>query len=386
VRGNGGLHAFPVAAFTTTPPTKPEEAQALSAKNSKGEKALFRAPVRTEAQATNCTAHVFHQIPGQNRIFMAWYSQGTQVIDFTENADGTIDFKNAAWFIPENANEWVSQVFKVQRNADGTWTYWGVTGDFALGDNGRNAMDIYKVTLPAPPTPKGGEPRGTPQYPVSPLQGVESEVARSNPPACARTTAFDRIDLTTRGRRLDFKVQRRGSARIRLDVFRVTRGSRVVREQVADTTRKGNSFSFSLGKALRPGYYVARLRTATQGQTSDVRHFGLRLTRKGFARQASIQEHVSCQLIEEAELGRPVFGGTTNEALGISFKTNDHAKVSVEIRRAGKVVKRFAAKSYLGKKLHRLQFKARARGLYTVIIKATAGGRSHTTALGARRI
>ena len=44
---------------------------------------------------------------------MAWYSQGTQVVDFTENADGTIDFKTAGYFIPENANEWVSHVFKV---------------------------------------------------------------------------------------------------------------------------------------------------------------------------------------------------------------------------------------------------------------------------------
>ena len=49
-------------------------------------KAIYRAPVRTEPQATLCTAHVFQQIPGQNRIFMGWYSQGTQVVDFTENA------------------------------------------------------------------------------------------------------------------------------------------------------------------------------------------------------------------------------------------------------------------------------------------------------------
>ena len=44
---------------------------------------------------------------------MAWYSQGTQVVDFTENADGTIDFERAGYFVPENANEWISHVFKV---------------------------------------------------------------------------------------------------------------------------------------------------------------------------------------------------------------------------------------------------------------------------------
>ena len=96
---------------------------------------------------------------------MAWYSQGTQVVDFTENADGTIDFKSAGFFIPENANQWTSHVFKVQQNKDGTFTYWGATGDFALGDAGRNAVDIYKVTLPAPPKPRF-DPASTPGQPA----------------------------------------------------------------------------------------------------------------------------------------------------------------------------------------------------------------------------
>ena len=48
---------------------------------------------------------------------MGWYSQGTQVVDFTENEDGTISFKEAGWFTPENANTWTSHVFKAQRNA-----------------------------------------------------------------------------------------------------------------------------------------------------------------------------------------------------------------------------------------------------------------------------
>jgi hypothetical protein len=66
-----------------------------------------------------CTAHVFQQIPNQNRIFMGWYSQGTQVVDFVEHKDGTIEFKQAGWFIPEDANTWVSHVFKKERTEDG---------------------------------------------------------------------------------------------------------------------------------------------------------------------------------------------------------------------------------------------------------------------------
>jgi hypothetical protein len=154
--GNGGVHAYDVSKLKATMPATVLDAWKPYARTSAGKKAIYRAQVRTKPQATVCTAHVMHQIPGQNRIFMAWYSQGTQVIDFTENSDGTLDFKEAGWFIPANANEWVSAVFKVQRNANGTFTYYGATGDFNLGEAGRNTIDIYQVTLPAPPRPRTG--------------------------------------------------------------------------------------------------------------------------------------------------------------------------------------------------------------------------------------
>jgi hypothetical protein len=158
---NGGLHAYAVDRLQASTPTgaTPEERAAKAfeayARDSQGGKAIFRAPIKTEPKGSFCTAHVFQQIPGQNRIFMGWYSQGTQVVDFTENRDGTLDFQHAGWFIPEGANEWVSAIFKVQDNADGTFTYYGATGDGIVGDAGRNAMDVYKVTLPAPPAPAG---------------------------------------------------------------------------------------------------------------------------------------------------------------------------------------------------------------------------------------
>jgi len=149
------VHAYDVSKLQTTMPSSPEEAWEPYARTSSGDKAIYRAPVRTKAQATVCTAHVMHQIPGQNRIFMGWYSQGTQVIDFYENANGTLTFHQVGWFLPANANTWVSHVFKVQPNPNGTYTYWGATGDFNFGERGRSAIDIYKVTLPAPPPPGG---------------------------------------------------------------------------------------------------------------------------------------------------------------------------------------------------------------------------------------
>jgi hypothetical protein len=154
-QGNGGLHAYAVSRLDRVPttPKSPEEAFDAYARTPEGDKAIYRAEVRTQPEATFCTAHVFQQIPGQNRIFMGWYTQGTQVVDFIEHKDGTFEFKEAGWFIPENANTWVSHVFKVEKNDDGTFTYWGATGDFFFGTAGRSAVDIYRVTLPAPPKP-----------------------------------------------------------------------------------------------------------------------------------------------------------------------------------------------------------------------------------------
>jgi hypothetical protein len=148
--GNGGIHAYRMDRLLLRSPSTAEAAWTSYARTSSGAKAIYRAPIHTGPQVDVCTSHVFHQIPGQNRIFMGWYSQGTQVVDFVETKKGTIDFKEAAYFIPANANQWVSAVFKMKKNVDGTFTYWGATGDFNLGTAGRNAIDIWKVTLPAP--------------------------------------------------------------------------------------------------------------------------------------------------------------------------------------------------------------------------------------------
>jgi hypothetical protein len=151
IDGNGGVHFYKTSSLSTTHPASAEEAQKAYAKTPGGELAIYRAAIRTKAQATVCTSHVFQQIPGENRIFMGWYSQGTQVFDFVEEANGRIRFAEAGFFIPDNANTWVSHIFKTEKNKDGTTTYYGATGDFNLGEAGRNSIDVYKVTLPPAP-------------------------------------------------------------------------------------------------------------------------------------------------------------------------------------------------------------------------------------------
>ncbi len=117
---------------------------------------------------------------------MAWYSQGTHVIDFLERPDGTIELKEVGYFIPENANQWVSAVFRTEQNSDGTFTYHGATGDFNLGEAGRNAMDIYQVTLPPAPSPGPGLGSRRPATPVSRAAAAAAGPA-SRPGSSART-------------------------------------------------------------------------------------------------------------------------------------------------------------------------------------------------------
>ena len=82
------------------------------------------------------------QVPGQTRIVMGWYSQGTQVIDYVElPGAASCSSSRTAYGIPGNANQWVSHVFSSKKNDDGTFTYYGATGDRAVG-GGRNAIDI----------------------------------------------------------------------------------------------------------------------------------------------------------------------------------------------------------------------------------------------------
>jgi hypothetical protein len=156
--GNGGIHAYRVNKLLPSSPSGDNATAAAAAHTSyartpTGGKAIYRVMPRTGLELTTCTAHVFQQIPGQNRIFMGWYTQGTQVVDFVEHRNGTVEFKDAGFFIPTNANTWTSAVFKMEKNANGTFTYWGATGDFVIA-KGRNAVDIWKVTLPPPPRPR----------------------------------------------------------------------------------------------------------------------------------------------------------------------------------------------------------------------------------------
>ena len=379
--GNGGLHAYRPGALRAATPGSADEAFDAYARSSQGGKAIYRAPIRTQPQASLCTAHVFQQIPGQNRIFMGWYSQGTQVVDFTENPDGTIDFKEAGYFIPVNANTWVSHVFKAQRNQDGSFTYWGATGDFNLGAQGRAAIDVYKVTLPAAPDPQGGT--GTQGAPALASAGGER---------CATVAGFRRVGVKPRRRGLRMSFTRTSGRSVRVDVFRQTKGRRSITrlKRVKAFRSKRRSFTWKgRGRGVRNGYYVVRFRTQLADGSADLRRIAVRRRNGKFRVRPAFQRTDSCtSLVGAFRLNRPVFGGKQKRALFASFRLNQAADVKITVTRNGKVVRTTQRRNYAAGKGRTIRVtpKGRGRGDYVVTISAERQGRTATAALTSRRL
>jgi hypothetical protein len=380
--GNGGIHAYPADKFSRTVPPNAAEAQKAYAQDPAGNRAIYRAQIRTQPQATVCTSHVMQQIPGQNRIFMGWYSQGTQVVDFTEPGD-RIDMKYAGHFIPEGANTWTSAIFKVQQNRDGSYTYWGATGDFALSGTGRNAIDIYKVTLPAPP-PAPRVP-GTPEYPISDVKG--QEIGRPAP-ACAASKPLEAVNATPRGRGLRFKFASRGNRPVSVSVQQLSTDRKLGKVRtVRKFKARTRSFNWN-GKAKRRlprGYYLARFVARAPNGDRDVRRIGLRRAKGRFRRLGRMERIEPCALLRQFKLGSAVFGG--KRALKIAFQLRENSRVTVTVSRKGKRLKRFRG-AYRAGRVHRLRFARRGGKLgdYRVTLRAVHPGKTSTVALKARRL
>jgi hypothetical protein len=384
--GNGGLHFYRANALQQGTPATPDAAFGSYAQlPGGGGKAIYRAPVRTGGQATVCTAHVFQQIPGQNRIFMGWYSQGTQVVDFTENPDGTVTLKEAGYFIPANANEWVSHVFKAQENPDGTFTYWGAAADFNLGERGRNSIDVWRVTLPAPPKPADGPGvigRRVGGRAVSPSEGA---------PSCVSTPVIR--SATARRRRTGLALGFRATAPVTVDLFRQSAGRRVLGERLVKRFRSARgSLRWNgrdrRGRRLSDGYYVARF-SARSGGVSDVRRIALVKRRGRFSVAPAYARRDQCGTLRSFKLERPVFGGRSNRALNVAFRLGSAARASIEVRRGSRVVRRFGATEYAGGRVHRKRISVTRRlprGRYRVTITVTDAGRRVSSTLQAVRL
>lgn len=136
--GNGGVHVFDI---TNQPNLE-------YAKTPDGDNAIFIGDAVVPGPDF-CTAHVMGQVPGEQRFFIAWYSQGVKVVDYFIDGNGRWTFRETASLVLPSANTWTSLPFKIKRNPNGTKTYFLMSSDITRG------IDIVKWTGPT-------NPNGTP--------------------------------------------------------------------------------------------------------------------------------------------------------------------------------------------------------------------------------
>jgi hypothetical protein len=120
--GNGGAHAFDIS----TP------SNIRYATTATGEKSVYISDAVVPAE-TFCDIHVIEQVPNEQRLIVAYYSQGTKIVDYFVDGAGHVEFRETSSFTLPNANTWAVEDFKIVNNADGTRTYYLAADDIHRG-------------------------------------------------------------------------------------------------------------------------------------------------------------------------------------------------------------------------------------------------------------
>jgi hypothetical protein len=143
---NGGIHALDISGAT---PGRDPSDNFPYILDPAGNRAVFIGAVRVP-QATFCTVHMIEHAHDEQRLFVAYYSQGVKVVDYFFHPNNRISFRETASFVLPNANTWVAHPFKTVNNADGTRTYTIFASDIERG------IDVYSYRNT--PNPIGAPP------------------------------------------------------------------------------------------------------------------------------------------------------------------------------------------------------------------------------------
>ena len=217
------------------------------------------------------------------------------------------------------------------------------------------------------------------------------------PTACTASTGFKSVSAARAGSGVRLAFTRNVTAPVRVDVFRVSQGRRVLKERlVARFENRAKSFVWNgvtnRGGAKRKagtGYYFVRYTMLRGGKRIDVRRVTLRRSGGRFSRRPDYYRRDTCDLLGKFKLERPVFGGSRTVALKAAYRLNSAARVTVTITKGSKVVKRYKATQREGKRTYRVTLPARRRagGDYRVRLQATGGGGQRVNAvLTSRRL
>ena len=211
---------------------------------------------------------------------------------------------------------------------------------------------------------------------------------RDAAPACTHVGGFGGVSVArASGGRLALRFTRRIKAPVRIEVFRVSAGRRVLRERrVARFENRDRSVVWN--GATDPGYYFARFTMVRGGKRIDTRRIALRRDSGGFTRRPDHHRRDSCGLLANFKLERPVFGGERAAALKASYRLATAAPVTITIRRGGRVIKRFPAAQRQAGRTYRVTLLAKGLSLgdYKVTLEAGSGAGRVVATLTSHRL
>ena len=205
---------------------------------------------------------------------------------------------------------------------------------------------------------------------------------------CAPSSGFRSVSARPRADGLRLGFRRARARRVTVDVFQHSAGRRVLGERrVAHFRARRRSLTWN-GRRGSDGLYSARFVMALPGGLRDVRRVAL--VRRGgrFARRPAFYRRVSCGLLSSFKLERPAFGGRRNRSLGIAFRLTRAARVTVVVRRGGKVVRRLGSAQRGAGVTHRLRLGSERlrRGDHVVQLTVRRGTRTLRARLTAARL
>jgi hypothetical protein len=278
-------------------------------------------------------------------------------------------------FIDERANWAMSQpAFAPERGE--IWYSDGTSGFYAL------KVDENVWPFPAGGGGAGGGGSGT----GSGGSGGSGGGAGGN--ACLSTHTITAASARPAGRGLRLRFRRRVRLPVRVDVFRVSRGRRVIRERLVARFRNARAALRWRARRSGAGLYFIRFRMTRGRRAVDTRRIVVERTRAGrFRVRPSHHQRESCGLLRLAKLERPAFGGRGNVPLRGAYRLSERATVTVTVRRGSRVVRRVTASRRAGR-VFRFTLPARRlrRGDYRVVIHAVRGEDQAAAVLTARRL
>ena len=213
--------------------------------------------------------------------------------------------------------------------------------------------------------------------------------------SCAATTqSFRTVRVRPVGRGLRFSFTRRVNRPVRVEVFQTAVGRQVVGERlVARFSNRTQAVRWSGRRqrgrrAARDGVLFVRFSMRDERRRVDTRRVALVRRNGRFALRRDFYRRTSCATLTSFKLTRPAFGGRGNRALGIAFRVAREGRVAVEVRRAGRVVRRFPARTRRARVTHRLRLPAERlrRGTYEVRLTYTGDQGSLRESLFAVRL